>query len=437
VSIAETDLGRLEPALQAVRRAAARAQELDAPLLRASALGQAAWVLDQMGKRTEAQSTAEAALAIHDKVGHPSERADTLNVLANILIDPREAIALYEQTLAIALDIGSREGEAIALNNLAVRLGDLGDLGRQKEMYEQSLALTEESGNKLDYAITLSNLAANCIFRGDWETGGRYQEQALSMAREQGARGLEAGFMFMLGARRMIQARLTEARDLIEESRRIQIELGAGESTSGEIRFLGWIDFLEDRPDRARERLEEALAIVERQGYPGSGVRNFLATIELDEGRPDRAEKLARQTRESALGPGATHNASSLLARALADQGRDGETEEHLREALEGIRGSQNFIHRTVVGLNAAKVDLALGRPDDARGRLETIREETAAVGWIVVEMESRLLLARLGHGPGDTIADRAVLKAVEEDARSHGLLRIARLAAEAADWEN
>jgi hypothetical protein len=183
--------------------------------------------------------------------------------------------------------------------------------------------------------------------------------------------------------------------------------------------------------------MNEALAMTERRGYPGTGARNFLAKIELEEGRPARAEKLARRAREAAIDPGAGRRASTLLARALADQGRGAEAEEHLREALEGIRGSQNFIDRTVVGLGAAKAELALGRPDEARRRLEAIREETAAVGWVVVEMECRLLLARLGRGPGDAIADRAVLKAVEEDARAHGLLRFARLAAEAADWEN
>ena len=87
----------------------------------------------------------------------------------------------------------------------------------------------------------------------------------------------------------------------------------------------------------------------------------------------------------------------------------------------------QVTINELVVAIN----HLLVGCPPDTDWK-EAF--DASEIGWMTREVESRLLLARLGLGPGDTVAGRAVLKAVEEDARALGLKRFARLAAEAAE---
>ena len=123
----------------------------------------------------------------------------------------------------------------------------------------------------------------------------------------------------------------------------------------------------------------------------------------------------------------------SILARALVAQGRADEAEPLLRAAVEGTRESQLVWERIGVTLNAAKADVELGREDDARRRLEALRDEAAGRGWTVTEMECRLLLARLALRSGDAASGLAALQAVEDDARSLGLTLFARLASEAA----
>ncbi len=317
---------------------------------------------------------------------------------------------------------------------MALLLGELGDLESLKEMYEQALALYEEIDDKLNYAIVLNNLGGNCYFRGKWDESERYYQRALSTFRAQGALSMESSTLGLLGFKRVREARFAEAREHLEEARRIQIETGARQYLPFMTQFLGWTEFLEDRPGRAHELLQESLTILDGRGMPGTAVRNSLAALELNEGRPGQAELLARRAREAAMNTGNLHEATALLAWALAEQGRGEEAETEMRAALDGTRDSQDFLSRIGTALSVAKAEIALGKSTEARRRLEAIRKEISGTGWVVLEMESRLLLARLGRGSGDTVADRAVLKAVEEDARAVGLHRFARLAAEAGE---
>ena len=55
-----------------------------------------------------------------------------------------KAITYYEQALAIAREIGHRQGEGADLGNLGVAYHDLGQVEKAREYLQQALAIFEE-----------------------------------------------------------------------------------------------------------------------------------------------------------------------------------------------------------------------------------------------------------------------------------------------------
>ena len=69
-----------------------------------------------------------------------------------------KAIEYYQQALAIARDIGDRQGEGIYLGNLGNVFADLGDEGQAIEYYQQALTIARETEDRRSECIHLGNL---------------------------------------------------------------------------------------------------------------------------------------------------------------------------------------------------------------------------------------------------------------------------------------
>ena len=101
------------------------------------------------------------------------ERAGEGNALGNLgnvyasLGEPRRAIELYEQQLAIDREIGDRRGEGAALGNLGNAYADLGELPRAIELYEQQLVIVREISDRRGEAIASWNLGLAYEEEGD------------------------------------------------------------------------------------------------------------------------------------------------------------------------------------------------------------------------------------------------------------------------------
>jgi tetratricopeptide (TPR) repeat protein len=59
----------------------------------------------------------------------------------------KPAIGFYEEALAIAREIGSREGEGAALGNLGNAYSDLGEVRKAIEFYEHALDIARDIGD--------------------------------------------------------------------------------------------------------------------------------------------------------------------------------------------------------------------------------------------------------------------------------------------------
>ena len=75
-----------------------------------------------------------------------------------VLREPRRAIELHEQQLAIARESGDRQGEVDALDNMGNAYAQLGEPRRAIELYDQQREIARELGDRSGEAISSWNL---------------------------------------------------------------------------------------------------------------------------------------------------------------------------------------------------------------------------------------------------------------------------------------
>ena len=99
---------------------------------------------------------------------------------------------MYEQALAIAREIGDRQGEANHLGNLGICYADLGQTQRAIELLRAGLAIAREIGDRQGEADHLGNLGGRYADLGQTRRAIDLYEQALAIVREIGDRRGEA-----------------------------------------------------------------------------------------------------------------------------------------------------------------------------------------------------------------------------------------------------
>jgi tetratricopeptide (TPR) repeat protein len=164
-----------------------------------NALGSSYYLL---GRFTRAIDLYEQALAIAREVGDRDGEAVVLGGLGNNYYDlgqTPKAIELLEQAVAIARETGNRQLETSALGNLAVCYSDLGQIRRAIELTEQALASDRETGNRYSEAVDLGNLGGGYADLGQIPRAIELYEQALAIARQLGYRLVEAVSLAVLG----------------------------------------------------------------------------------------------------------------------------------------------------------------------------------------------------------------------------------------------
>jgi tetratricopeptide (TPR) repeat protein len=165
----------------------ALAQLTDEPKLasvKASLLHELAYLYDDLGKPEEAIALYQQSLALTERIGNIHGRAATLHQMAIIYVNQGEveqAIALYQQSLELKERIGDVQGKAATLNNLAGIYADQGEVEQAIALYQQSLELTERIGNVQGKAATLNNLAGIYADQGDVEQAIALYQQSLEL----------------------------------------------------------------------------------------------------------------------------------------------------------------------------------------------------------------------------------------------------------------
>ena len=217
-----------------------------------------------MGEARSAIAILEEALLIAREIGDRRQEGAALGNLGWAcadLGDARKAIEYCEQALVIVREIGDRRGEGNALGNLGSAYADLGDARKAIAFYEQCLHLHREIGDRRGEGADLGNLGLAYADLGDARKAIEYYEQQLVVVRQIGDRRGEGAALGNLGSAYAALGDVRKAMECYEQYLAIAREIG---DRRGEGNALGNLGNCYARLGDARKAIgyyEQALTI--------------------------------------------------------------------------------------------------------------------------------------------------------------------------------
>jgi DNA-binding SARP family transcriptional activator/tetratricopeptide (TPR) repeat protein len=278
-----------------------------------------------------------------------------------------EALVVHGQASTAARQVGDRDAEATALNDLAAAYWRQGRYEQATSILQQALALRSEIGDRVGQARVLGNLGIMHAQQGHYQQAVRLHEQVLQLHRDTGNRTSEARTLGNLGTVEERQGRYEQAAFHHHQSLALTRELGNRRGESYALMNLGMIGLLQGRYHYALGQLQPALALFgvvgDRNGHAEALTR--IGDVYLRLGSYDQA-----------IG----HHRKALAAfREIGD--RNGEA-----EALNGL----------------AEALLAIGQTGDAGVEQATALGLARQIGDRLQQARAHDGLARTWHGHGD-----------------------------------
>ena len=276
---------------------------------------------------------------------------------------------LVEQALVL-LEDGKPEDRYEALSTRA-RIGWwLGDLDDDERWIGKALEVAREIGRKDLEANAADELASSAIARLDLDRASRLVAEALELAED-------SGNITALGWALVSQARIDALRGLLDEATAGLARAEDLFSQSGNAWALarvsnhhGWVERRRGDLVAADRRFRDAIRILkplEDRGTLCESQRG-LAQVLVARGKIDEAERYALEARET-VGPHDTISRSTTrmaLGLVRSAQGRDEEAEALLREAVEIVAGKELYLIRREVLLALAAFLRDRDRGDEA-----------------------------------------------------------------------
>jgi len=222
----------------------------------------------------------EAALEMARAFKLPQSESQSLSNLGLIYATMGEisrAVECFEKALAIAREIGDRNGAGAALGNLGGAYLELGEFGKAIELLTQQLEIARETGDRRGQGNALGNLGRAYYAFGEVPKAVDAYQAQLSIAREIGDRLGEGAALGNLAALYVELDRTLEAIEMFKEQLAIAFEIG---DRRGEgVALFNSSLALNETGNRAEAiRLaERALSVFEEQRDPSaSKVREQL-----------------------------------------------------------------------------------------------------------------------------------------------------------------
>ncbi len=259
---------------------------------------------------------------------------------------------LVEQALVL-LEDGKPEDRYEALT-VRARIGWwLGDLEDDERWIGKALDVAREIGRKDLEATASDELASSAIARLDLDRAGSLVAEALELAEESG--NITAlGWALVSQARiDALRGRLDEAAAGLDGAEEHFAQSGNAWALARVHNHYGWVERRRGDLAAAERHFRDAIRILkplEDRGTLCESQRG-LAQVLVQRGKIDEAESYALESRET-VGPHDNVSRSTTrmaLGLVRAAQGRDEEAEALLREALDVIEGSVFLIRRELL----------------------------------------------------------------------------------------
>lgn len=239
--------------------------------------------------------------------------------------DAKAALEAFGEALSIYRQADDPIGQSKILHNLGLAYTRQGDFARASATYRESIRQAEMAGRRA-YPATYNNLAAIHHSLGEFQEAWSAAEQGLTLAQQLGARRDELWTILTLGMIANAAGQEAKADDLFQRAREGAVSMGDRPLEAQALSGLSELSRLQGRLDRARELLNQAIAL---RGMPIEAPGMVDLQIPLGQLSLDRQEwaqaleilALARTTLEA---QGYRYRLAQVLfyeARALKAQG--------------------------------------------------------------------------------------------------------------------
>jgi tetratricopeptide (TPR) repeat protein/tRNA A-37 threonylcarbamoyl transferase component Bud32 len=419
--------GDFRRGLAAATRADVKASVRGAIDVQAAALALEGETLATAGEYDRALVVLHHAVELDRKIGDGEGVLEAQRQLAFVRSeqgDNRDAERIDREALALARSLGDRVGEGIVLNDLGQVLPKAGDA---LAMFQDGLAIAREQGDNRLVTVLLLNIANKQDALGRTaEAIETYREVIARAKDEQDDQNLATATMNMADSLSKL-GRDAEALPLYDSVLASYQKRGDEDGVGFALESRGELRWGDGDLAGARADLEAALALRVKLGEKANAAKSQdrLARLDLAEERTAEAESLARASlaeRRTETEPDKVAESLVTLARVLAMLGKG-------RDAVAAIDEAEHLVKPdpdgTVHPREAAFIR-ALADPANADAQLAIIRADATRAGCASCPSETRLEEAEVERAAGHTAHARQLLAEAQRLARAAKLGDIA-----------
>jgi tetratricopeptide (TPR) repeat protein len=250
-------------------------------------------VAELQNNTPQAMALYQQSLAVSRELGDPEYIVHSL-VEVGLSTPGSEGLALLDEALARARVLGNQALLALVLLQLGGRLRfedhDIAS-ARALALLEEARALFHARGDRWDYAVTLANLGALARDQGDYARATSLLEEGLALAQDMGNRMLIADVSHNLGETALMHGDIVRAEELEDVARAIWREMRQDFIALTELN-LGYLALLRGEVGLARILFAESFPIVRehRRWIPWWLVA--FASVEATQSQVERAARL-------------------------------------------------------------------------------------------------------------------------------------------------
>jgi class 3 adenylate cyclase/tetratricopeptide (TPR) repeat protein len=223
------NLGSYEEASRYTQEAVSLSQQAHLKNLALAAHRVAVSAYHRKGDKDKAFKHGEIALQLCREFADRSTEGLIHNLYGLIVLDGQNlegARDYFEKSLNCFLETGELRSQAMALNNLGMVAGHMGDYPASQMYYEKSLTITQKIGFRTGEGYALGNLGWVAGVQGDYLSARTYANQTIRIGREVGSRFSELYALINLSSYSCAlgdyEAALTYARQGLDLGRAIQ-----------------------------------------------------------------------------------------------------------------------------------------------------------------------------------------------------------------------
>ena len=283
-----------------------------------------------------------AGLAAARSLDDPGAEASARLGLANLhehRFEARAAIAHYQRALALSRRAAWIDGEAAALNNLAIAQRLQGNLQVAVGHLRRAYVLNQRSGWVAGQAMNLNNLGGFEMEMGLTSKAAEHLRQARRLHRRAGSGPGEAHSLSALGEVHTATGEYERAKELLEAALAMQESLDDRTQLPLTTGYLAYVHLRLNECSRAAELASRAVDLAGESGHEAAGIAvRVLAAIDQAQERYNRALEGYQHAIRLARATGGVmyvHPATLTdIARLYRDLGRSGAARHHAERAM-------------------------------------------------------------------------------------------------------